>query len=108
YYVARNRQGDPGLRRGTAASPGHAVAFTEEAIRIEGAHVPLDGSSKGGGKIAMMLRFPVGVVAGITPFNAPFNLACHKVAPAIAAGNTVVLKAPPQGALVVNELAKIV
>ena len=37
---------------------------------------------------AFMLRFPVGVVAGITPFNAPFNLACHKIAPAIAAGNT--------------------
>ena len=39
----------------------------------------------GAGKIAFALRFPVGVVAAITPFNAPFNLACHKVAPAIAA-----------------------
>jgi acyl-CoA reductase-like NAD-dependent aldehyde dehydrogenase len=79
----------------------------EEAIRIEGAHVPLDGTAKGSGKIAMMLRFPVGVVAGITPFNAPFNLACHKVAPAIAAGNTVVLKAPPQAPLTVSALAEI-
>jgi acyl-CoA reductase-like NAD-dependent aldehyde dehydrogenase len=79
----------------------------EEAIRIEGAHVPLEGSAKGGGKIAIMLRFPVGVVAGITPFNAPFNLACHKVGPAIAAGNAVVLKAPPQAPLTVTALAEI-
>ena len=79
----------------------------EEAVRIEGEHVPLDASAMGAGKICLMLRFPVGVVAGITPFNAPFNLACHKIAPAIAAGNTLVLKAPPQSPGVVHELAKI-
>lgn len=79
----------------------------EEAIRIEGEHVPLDGSAMGAGKICIMLRFPVGVVAGITPFNAPFNLACHKVAPAIAAGNAIVLKASPQAPMVVHELAKL-
>jgi acyl-CoA reductase-like NAD-dependent aldehyde dehydrogenase len=79
----------------------------EEAVRIEGAHVPLDGSAMGAGKIAMMLRFPVGVVAGITPFNAPFNLACHKVAPAVASGNAIVLKASPQAPMVVHELAKM-
>ncbi len=69
--------------------------------------MPLDGSAMGAGKIAMMLRFPVGVVAGITPFNAPFNLACHKVAPAIASGNSIVLKASPQAPMVVHELAKM-
>lgn len=79
----------------------------EEAVRIEGEHVPLDGSAMGAGKICMMLRFPVGVVAGITPFNAPFNLACHKVAPALAAGNAIVLKAPPQSPGVVHEMAKL-
>lgn len=79
----------------------------EEAVRIEGEHVPLDATAMGAGKICFMLRYPVGVVAGITPFNAPFNLACHKVAPAIAAGNTIVLKAPPQAAGVVHELAKL-
>jgi acyl-CoA reductase-like NAD-dependent aldehyde dehydrogenase len=79
----------------------------EEAIRIEGAHVPLDGSPIGSGKIAMLLRFPVGVVAGITPFNAPLNLACHKIAPAIAAGNSIVLKAPPQAPGVVAKLAEL-
>lgn len=79
----------------------------EEAIRIEGEHIPLDGSAMGAGKIAFMLRFPVGVVAGITPFNAPFNLACHKVAPALAAGNSIVLKAPPQAPGVIHELARL-
>lgn len=79
----------------------------QEAIRIEGAHIPLDGSEMGAGKIAFMLRFPVGVVGAITPFNAPFNLACHKVGPSFAAGNATVLKAPPQAAGVVHLLAEI-
>lgn len=79
----------------------------EEAIRIEGEHIPLDGSAMGAGKIAVMLRFPVGVVGAITPFNAPFNLACHKLGPAIAAGNAIVLKAPPQAPGVVHELARL-
>jgi acyl-CoA reductase-like NAD-dependent aldehyde dehydrogenase len=79
----------------------------EEAVRIEGEHVPLDASAMGAGKICFMLRFPVGVVAGITPFNAPVNLACHKIAPSIAAGNMLVLKAPPQSPGVIHELAQI-
>jgi acyl-CoA reductase-like NAD-dependent aldehyde dehydrogenase len=79
----------------------------EEAIRIEGEQVPLDGTAMGAGKYAFLLRFPVGVVAGITPFNAPFNLACHKIAPAIAAGNSIVLKAPPQSPWVVSKLVEL-
>jgi acyl-CoA reductase-like NAD-dependent aldehyde dehydrogenase len=79
----------------------------EEAVRIEGEHIPLDASAMGAGKICFMLRFPVGVVAGITPFNAPVNLACHKIAPSIAAGNTLVLKAPPQCPGVIHALAQI-
>lgn len=79
----------------------------EEAVRIEGEHIPLDSSATGAGKICMMLRFPVGVVAGITPFNAPVNLACHKIAPSIAAGNAIVLKAPPQCPGVIHALAQI-
>jgi acyl-CoA reductase-like NAD-dependent aldehyde dehydrogenase len=47
------------------------------------------------------------VVGAITPFNAPFNLACHKVAPAIASGNTIVLKAPPQTPGVIHEMARL-
>jgi acyl-CoA reductase-like NAD-dependent aldehyde dehydrogenase len=78
----------------------------EEAVRIEGEHVPLDASPMGFGKIAMLLRFPLGVVAAITPFNAPVNLACHKIGPAIAAGNVVVLKAPPQCPGVIDGLVQ--
>jgi acyl-CoA reductase-like NAD-dependent aldehyde dehydrogenase len=80
----------------------------EEAIRIEGRHVPLDGSPMGAGKLALLLRFPVGVVAAITPFNAPFNLAAHKIAPCIAAGNSMVLKPPPQAPLIVHRLVELV
>jgi acyl-CoA reductase-like NAD-dependent aldehyde dehydrogenase len=80
----------------------------EEAIRIEGRHVPLDGSAMGAGRMAFLMRFPVGVVAAITPFNAPFNLASHKIAPAIAAGNTLVLKPPPQAPLIVHRLIELV
>jgi acyl-CoA reductase-like NAD-dependent aldehyde dehydrogenase len=69
--------------------------------------VPLDGSAMGAGKMAFLLRFPVGVVAAITPFNAPFNLACHKIAPALAAGNAIILKAPPQSPGVIHEVAKL-
>ncbi len=83
------------------------VLSAEEAVRIEGEHVPLDASAMGAGKIAMLLRFPVGVVAGITPFNAPFNLAAHKVGPALAAGNVIVLKPPPQAPLCVYKLAEL-
>jgi acyl-CoA reductase-like NAD-dependent aldehyde dehydrogenase len=79
----------------------------EEAVRIQGEQVPLDASQMGAGKLAFLLRFPVGVVAGITPFNAPFNLACHKIAPAVAAGNTIVLKAPPQSPWVVAKLVEL-
>jgi acyl-CoA reductase-like NAD-dependent aldehyde dehydrogenase len=79
----------------------------EEAIRIEGRHIPLDGSPMGAGKLAVMMRFPVGVVAAITPFNAPLNLAAHKIAPSIAAGNAMVLKPPPQAPLIVHRLVEL-
>lgn len=78
----------------------------EEAVRIEGEHVPLNSSAMGNGRMAFLLRFPLGVVAAITPFNAPINLACHKVAPALAAGNAVVLKAPPQCPAVIHRFVE--
>lgn len=68
----------------------------EEAVRIEGEHVPMDATETGAGKLAFLLRVPVGVVGAIVPFNAPFNLSCHKVGPAVAAGNAVVLKSAPE------------
>lgn len=75
----------------------------EEAVRIEGSHVPLEASAIGSGKLAMTMRFPVGVVSAITPFNAPVNLVMHKLGPAIAAGNAVVLKPSPKAPLCVHK-----
>ena len=64
----------------------------EEAKRIHGETIPMDASVTGEGRIGFYVRRPVGVVAAITPFNFPLNLVVHKVGPALAAGNTVVLK----------------
>ena len=65
---------------------------SEEAKRIMGETVPFDASPAGAGKSGYYTRVPIGVVAAISPFNFPLNLVCHKVAPALAAGNSVVLK----------------
>ena len=64
----------------------------EEAKRLTGEEVRFDGAPTGGGKIGFYCRVPLGVIAAITPFNFPLNLGMHKVAPALAAGNSVVLK----------------
>ncbi len=64
----------------------------EEAKRLHGETVPLDAAAAGEGFFGFFIRRPMGVVAAITPFNFPLNLVAHKVAPALAAGNTVVLK----------------
>lgn len=68
-----------------------AVA-SEEAKRLHGETIPLDAAPAGEGYFGFWQRRPVGVVAAIAPFNFPLNLVAHKVAPALAAGNTVVLK----------------
>ena len=65
---------------------------SEEAGRIHGESVAMDAVRSGEGLIGFWRRRPVGVIAAITPFNFPLNLVAHKVAPALAAGNTVVLK----------------
>lgn len=64
----------------------------EEARRITGEMIPLDAAPGVQGKLGFTLRVPCGVVAAITPFNFPLNLVCHKVGPAIAAGNSVIIK----------------
>ncbi|KPJ49286.1 aldehyde dehydrogenase [candidate division TA06 bacterium DG_26] len=64
----------------------------EEAKRIHGEMVPFDAAPGAQTKFGFYMRVPLGVVAAITPFNFPLNLAAHKIAPAIAAGNTVILK----------------
>jgi len=68
----------------------------EEATRIYGEYLPLDWQQSTAGRWGIVRRFPLGPVAGITPFNFPVNLVAHKVAPAIAAGCSMVLKPAPQ------------
>ncbi|MCM3412736.1 aldehyde dehydrogenase family protein [Metabacillus litoralis] len=68
----------------------------EEAKRIHGETIPLDAAVGGENRIAYTVREPIGVIGAITPFNFPMNLVAHKVGPAIASGNTVVLKPAEQ------------
>src|SRR6266851_172006 len=65
---------------------------SEEAHRLHGEVVPMDASPAGKGRWAMTVREPLGVIAAITPFNFPLNLAMHKIGPALAGGNAVVHK----------------
>jgi len=67
-----------------------------EARRIGGEVLPTDGWPTGHGSSAIAVRLPVGVVLAITPFNAPVNLLAHKIAASFAAGNTTIVKPPPQ------------
>ncbi|HDD53483.1 MAG TPA: aldehyde dehydrogenase family protein, partial [Thermosulfidibacter takaii] len=64
----------------------------EEAKRLAGEEVRFDGAPTGGSKMGLYLRVPLGIIVAITPFNFPVNLAMHKIAPALAAGNSVILK----------------
>src|SRR5580698_7958045 len=64
----------------------------EEAAQIHGETIPMDAVKSGEGLFGFWHRKPLGVVGAITPFNFPLNLAAHKIAPALAAGNTIVLK----------------
>lgn len=68
----------------------------EEALRLEGEQIPMDRQPGNEGRLALVLREPIGVIGGITPFNFPLNLVAHKVAPAIAGGNVIVLKPSSQ------------
>src|SRR3546814_4297616 len=69
--------------------------------------VPLDSSPAGVGRYGIAERVPYGVVAAITPFNAPANLLVQKVAPALVTGNAVIVKPSPEGAAVALEIAKL-
>jgi glyceraldehyde-3-phosphate dehydrogenase (NADP+) len=68
----------------------------DEARRFAGEAVPLDVDPRTAGYTGLVHRFPVGPISAITPFNFPLNLLAHKVAPAIAVGSALVVKAPPQ------------
>ncbi len=78
----------------------------EEALRINGEWLPLDWSAANRGRSGIVRRYPIGPIAGISPFNFPLNLAAHKVAPAIAAGCSIVLKPPSKDPLVMLRVAQ--
>jgi len=80
----------------------------EESTRIYGEYLPLDWQEFTAGRWGIVRRFPLGPIAGITPFNFPLNLVAHKVAPAIAAGCPLVLKPAPQTPLTALLLAEAV
>lgn len=80
----------------------------EEARRIPGEVIPLDWTPGSDTHLGVLRRFPIGPVLGITPFNFPLNLVAHKVAPALAAGNPILIKPAPQTpltALLLGEVA---
>jgi len=70
------------------------IVSAEEAKRLTGEMVPIEAAPGHAHRMAFTIRMPRGVVCGITSFNSPLNMVAHKVAPALASGNTVVLKPP--------------
>jgi glyceraldehyde-3-phosphate dehydrogenase (NADP+) len=80
----------------------------EESTRIYGEYLPLDWQEYTAGRWGIVKRFPLGPIAGITPFNFPLNLVVHKVAPAIAAGCPMVLKPAPETPLSSLLMAEVV
>lgn len=83
-------------------------AAAEESKRIYGEWMPLDWTSKGEGHQGIVRKFPIGLVAGISPFNFPLNLAMHKIAPAIASGCPIILKPASATPLSTLLLAQII
>jgi glyceraldehyde-3-phosphate dehydrogenase (NADP+) len=82
-------------------------AAAEEARRPRGELLALDAMPAGESHFGLSQRFPLGVIAGVTPFNFPLNLVAHKVAPCIATGNTMVLKPAPKTPLSALLLAEV-
>lgn len=80
----------------------------EESKRLPKEYISLDWTPAGEGKQGLVKHFPIGLVAGIAPFNFPLNLAVHKLAPAIAAGNPIILKPARSTPLSTLALAKII
>ena len=80
----------------------------EEAERMTGELIPLDLMPASKDRVGITRRFPIGPIAGISPFNFPLNLAAHKLAPAIASGNPIVLKPPSKDPLTMLTVAEII
>lgn len=84
------------------------IVASEESKRLPAEIISLDWTPAGTGKQGLIQYFPVGVVAGISPFNFPMNLAVHKIAPAIASGCPIILKPSSSTPLSTLALAKII
>ena len=84
------------------------LVAAEESKRLPKEYISLDWTQAGDGKEGIVKYFPIGLIAGIAPFNFPLNLAVHKIAPALAAGNPIILKPARSTPLSVLELAKII
>jgi acyl-CoA reductase-like NAD-dependent aldehyde dehydrogenase len=80
----------------------------EEAERMTGEVIPLDLLPSSKDRVGITRRFPIGPIAGISPFNFPLNLAAHKISPAIATGNPIVLKPPSKDPLTMLAVAEII
>jgi acyl-CoA reductase-like NAD-dependent aldehyde dehydrogenase len=80
----------------------------EEAERMTGEVIPLDLNPASKDRVGITRRFPIGPIAGISPFNFPLNLAAHKIAPALASGNPIVLKPPSKDPLTMLAVAEII
>jgi acyl-CoA reductase-like NAD-dependent aldehyde dehydrogenase len=80
----------------------------EEAVRVGGEYLPLDWQASTAGRWGIVRRFPLGPIAAITPFNFPMNLVAHKLAPAMAAGCSIVLKPAPQTPFTALRLGQII
>lgn len=94
--------------RGEAARAGEILRTSaEEGARMHGETLPLDSSANGAGKLGFTLRQPCGVVVAISPFNYPVLLTMHKVGPALAAGNAVILKPARQTPLAALRLCEL-
>ncbi|MDO8685008.1 MAG: aldehyde dehydrogenase family protein [Armatimonadota bacterium] len=81
---------------------------SEEAKRIPGEAIPMDLNAASEGRFGVIRRFPIGPILGITPFNFPLNLVAHKVAPALASGNSIIIKPStrtPVSSLLLGEIA---
>ena len=80
----------------------------EESLRINGEVLPLDIAKGSENKIGIIRRFPLGLILGITPWNFPINLVAHKVSPALASGNVIMLKPSSNSMLCGIEIGKII
>lgn len=80
----------------------------EEARRIPGEVIPLDWTPGSDTHLGVLRRFPIGPILGITPFNFPLNLVAHKVAPALASGNPILIKPAPQTPLTALLLGEVI